>query len=206
MVVNALRSLCIALMCAYPVGVHFSAVAGRPEWGLALMLALVGVVLRFFITTWSTWALAFAPVVGALLLVPPQVALYAPPVVLNLALATAFGATLRRGTEPFISRIARLERSEPLDARLAAYTRRVTQIWTGFFVVLAIVSAALAAFAPLRIWSLFTNGLAYLLISALFLGEWLYRRVRLSEYQHAPPWELVRTVARSGLSMRAGDT
>lgn len=198
-----LRVLCIGLVLIYPSAAHVSATIGRPGWGVACMLALVGAVLRLALPSWRAWLVGFAAVLSVALLAPPQGLLYLPPVLLNVALAIVFGATLRPGAEPFIGRIARLERGESLDSRLAAYSRRLTQVWTVFFVVMGVASAALA-FAPVHIWSLFTNGLAYVLIAALFLGEWLYRRVRLSEYRHAPPWALVRIVARAGLSARVG--
>jgi uncharacterized membrane protein len=201
---KVLRLFCIGLVFAYPFNAHFSALKGRPEWAVMLMLVLAGVILRSAIAAWPTWVLAFTAIAGAVLLAPPQGVLYLSPILINLALAAVVGASLRAGAEPFISRFARLERGEPLDACLATYSRRLTQVWTVFFAAMAIVSTALAAFAPLYVWSLFTNGFAYVLIATLFLGEWLYRRICLSEYRHAPPWTVVRIVAQAGITPRAG--
>ena len=199
---RALQLSCVVLLLAYPVCAHFGATRGHPEWGVVAIVAFVAVALRLAVSTWALWALAFAPVAVAASLLPAQWVLYAPPVLFNLTLAAVFGVSLRAGAEPFIGRIARLERGEPLDHRLGAYTRRLTVVWTVFFVSMAAVSVVLAAAAPLQIWSYFANGLAYVLIGALFLGEWLYRRVRLNQYRHAPPWELVRIVARAGVTAR----
>lgn len=199
---KVLQLSCIGLLLAYPFCAHFGATRGQPEWGVAAIVALAAVALRLAVSSPGRWALLFSPLAVAAWLLPAQWVLYAPPVLFNLTLAAVFGVSLRAGAEPFIGRIARLERGEPLDHRLGAYSRRLTLVWTAFFVAMAIVSIALAAAAPLRIWSYFANGLAYLFIGALFLGEWLYRRIRLSQYRHAPPWELVRIVARAGVTAR----
>jgi uncharacterized membrane protein len=45
------------------------------------------------------------------------------------------------------------------------------------------LSLLLAVFAPMPLWSLFTNFINYLLLAALFPLEYLYRRIR---YQHLP--------------------
>ncbi len=202
---KALQLSCVGLLFAYPFCAHFGATRGHPEWGVVAIVAFVAVALRLAAPGWAVWGLAFAPIAAAAWLLPAQWVLYAPPVLFNVGLAAVFGVSLRPGAEPFIGRIARLERGEALDARLGGYTRRLTLVWTAFFLAMALVSIALAAAAPLETWSLFANGLAYLLIGALFLGEWLYRRVRLSQYRHAPPWELVRIVARAGVTARGGD-
>ena len=78
-----------------------------------------------------------------------------------------FGRTLRPGHEALITRIARI--SEPaLPAHLVRYTRALTAVWTGYFVLaalLAVVPGPLAAWTGLLVWA----GTA-----TLFLGEhWL---------------------------------
>src|SRR5471030_1765884 len=62
----------------------------------------------------------FAETVAFLVFVPPLAAF--------AFMAFFFGRTLRAGSEPFISRIARKERSE-LPADTACYTRRLTGVW-----------------------------------------------------------------------------
>ena len=82
-------------------------------------------------------------------------------------LAFFFGRTLRPGQEALITRIARV--SEPgLPAHLVRYTRRLTAIWSTYFVfaaLLGLASAPSAAWPRLLVWA----GTA-----TLFLGEhWL---------------------------------
>lgn len=99
------------------------------------------------------------------------------PVLLNLLLGAAFGASLYRGM-PVVERLARL-REPDLPPRAVRYTRQVTWVWTGFFLCSALICAALALWAPLAWWTLYTGLIAYGLMGTLFAGEWLVRqRVR----------------------------
>jgi hypothetical protein len=86
--------------------------------------------------------------------------MYVPPVLINLAMMVLFWRTLRPGAMPVVGRVAALWRGT-LDPAVALYTRRVTIAWTVFFGLVAVESIALAVFAPLHIWSLFTNCLNY---------------------------------------------
>ena len=70
-----------------------------------------------------------------------------------------------------------------LPPDLPAYTRRVTLAWTLLFAAMAAVAAWLAAFGPLRAWSLFVYVASPALVAALFLGEFAWRRVR---FRHHP--------------------
>lgn len=73
-----------------------------------------------------------------------------------------------------IERIARLQEPD-LPPAGVAYTRRVTQVW--LFFLLANGGVALATvFAGREIWMLWNGLVSYLLMGALFTGEWLYRR------------------------------
>jgi uncharacterized membrane protein len=145
------------------------------------------------------WRLAgFALLVVPLALTDAETLLKAPPVVINLALAAWFGMSLRADEEPVIGWFARLERGDELTPELAVYTRRLTILWTGFFIAMAATAALLAVFAPAETWSIFANGVDYVLIGILFVGEYAYRRVRYRHYRHASLADLVRTVVRSG--------
>jgi len=99
------------------------------------------------------------------------------PVLLSLFLLAVFGLSLLRG-QPLIERLARLREPE-LPPHAVRYTRRVTQVWCLFFLFNALTAAALALWAPLAWWTLYTGVIAYGLMGLLFAGEWLVRqRVR----------------------------
>jgi uncharacterized membrane protein len=127
--------------------------------------------------------------------------LYLPPIAINLALCGLFGRTLAAGRVPLIARFAVLEQGS-LTEELATYTRRLTWLWTLLFAGAALCSLLLAASGNRDAWSLFTNLVNYLLVAALFLGEFAYRRLRYRNYRHQSPLQLLRNVGRVNLFER----
>lgn len=105
-----------------------------------------------------------------LLPVLPHLAIY-------LLLLAWFGRTLRGGREPLVTSMAR-HVHETMSAELLAYTRRVTAAWCVFFLAMALTSTALFFWAPVETWSLFANLLNLPLVAAMFLAEYLWRRLR----------------------------
>jgi uncharacterized membrane protein len=146
--------------------------------GLATLLARLVLVRRLAVLAVWTAPLAIgAACLAALAVLDPPWGARAYPVVMNLAACGAFAITLRHPPS-LIERIARL-REPALPPEGVRYTRRVTQVWAGFLAANAGVSAALAAGGTLAQWTLWNGLLAYLLMGALFAGEWLVRgRVR----------------------------
>ena len=109
--------------------------------------------------------------------------MYLPPVLINIALLVLFGRTLLPGATPLVARVAASWRGT-LDEAVARYTRRVTVAWTIFFAIMAIESLALALFAPLHIWSLFTNFVNYFLVLLFFVIEYQLRIFYLPGHEH----------------------
>jgi len=109
--------------------------------------------------------------------------LYLPPVLINIALMVLFGKTLLAAATPLVTRVACLWRG-PLDPAVALYTRRVTIAWTVFFALMALESIGLALFAPLQIWSLFTNLLNYVFVLLFFVIEYQLRLYCLPDHEH----------------------
>jgi uncharacterized membrane protein len=92
-----------------------------------------------------------------------------------LALALLFGRSLLRGQVPLCSRWAAMLHG-PLPRQAQRYTRAVTVAWTVFFIAIASLSAGLYAWAPLRLWSLFSNFLILPLAAVMFVGEYALRQ------------------------------
>jgi uncharacterized membrane protein len=110
----------------------------------------------------------------ALLLVEPALAAKAYPVLVSLAVAGLFGASLV-WPPTLIERIAR--RSQPaLGPEGVSYTRRLTWIWMVFLLANAAIAAALSLWGSLAAWTLWTGLLSYVLMGLLFVGEWSVRR------------------------------
>lgn len=185
--------LCALVLGVYPALSHYAVTRGC--YGLAigaLLVLLTGI--GVCVPGRARWLLAApVPLLAILYFVEPHQLLFVPPVLINLLGGVLFAASLRRGGEPVISRIARLERGE-LNAELAAYTRRLTWIWTFFFVLMVLLCVLLALSAPLPVWSLFANFINYLLVGLLFFGEFVYRRRRYTQYVHASPLRVIRRI------------
>lgn len=64
---------------------------------------------------------------------------------------------------------------ERFDDRKRAYTRRVTQIWAGFFLLNGIAAAYTALGTPLKIWAIYNGVVSYVLMGSLFGGEYAVR-------------------------------
>ena len=121
----------------------------------------------------------------------PEQMLLAEHVAVHLVLAFSFGITLRPGVRPLISRAAeRLHGSlTPAEER---YTRNVTLAWTIYFMAMAIVSIALHALLPFRLWALYANLGAPLAAAAMFAGE-LWLRYRLHpEFERSSPRDMIQ--------------
>lgn len=123
---------------------------------------------------WGT-ALVFAAAVLALLSVlSPSLAMKSYPALISLAVAGVFGASLI-WPPSIIERIARMREPElPLSGQI--YTRRVTQVWTGFLLLNAAIAAATAIWGSVEQWTLWNGLISYLLMGVLFIGEFGLRR------------------------------
>jgi uncharacterized membrane protein len=178
--------LSYALLKAQVLPTHW---LGMPDGLLAIGLLMgLGVQARPGIR----WSLAMITVLVFLwgFVLNPQLGLSIMPAVVNLLLARLFQMTLEQGSEPLISRIARIARREgPLPNELATYTRRLTA---------ACSSLLLAAFASLETVMLFANTLNMIFIGLFFVIENLYRRFRYRHYSHTPLRQLLGTIAIHG--------
>jgi len=114
----------------------------------------------------------------------------------NAIMAVVFGSSLATGRVPLCSRIAALIHG-PLDARLARYTRQVTQAWTIYFLCISCTSVLLFAWAPVVVWSVFANLLYIPLIALMFVSEYIVRLRMLPDIQHVSVFQGVRLYFRS---------
>jgi uncharacterized membrane protein len=168
--------LLVAAGVAYPVGVWLALGHVGPRW---IALGLAGLALARAALAREPFWLGVAGVAAALALAAWWSGGWLPlklyPVLVNLAFLAVFAASLRRGRPSAIERLARL-REPALPPAAVAYTRRVTQVWCGFFGVNALLSAATALWADAATWALYNGLLAYVAMGLLMGGEWLVRR------------------------------
>jgi uncharacterized membrane protein len=170
-------ALTAVLLAAYPALVYLGLRQGIPARWIALgLLAVLG--LRWgktILRKVPVYALiGFIAVAGALAWIRGEASVLYYPVAVNLTLLGIFGLSLRF-PPTVIERLARL-RHPDLDAQGARYTRRVTQVWCGFFILNAGAALATALSGNSALWAFYNGFFGYLLMGLLLGGEWLVRR------------------------------
>ncbi|HSQ43145.1 MAG TPA: hypothetical protein VLM37_12770 [Fibrobacteraceae bacterium] len=171
------------IMMAYPIlvfwGLHHGSIRK-----VALILCLM-VALRFFISNRaaspaaSSWIfLSTLPLLLFSLFLGEGQFLLWQPVLINVGLGFMFGGSLR-SSQSLIERIARL-RTPQLPPEGVHYCRTVTKVWIAFFAINASMAIITILFCSIQIWTLYNGLIAYILIGALFTGEYLIRRKALS--------------------------
>jgi len=96
-------------------------------------------------------------------------------------LTAVFARTLMADRTPMVSVFARNSHGS-LPPELASYTRKVTLAWSLLFGLMTIASLLLFFNAPPAHWSLLANILTPVIIGAMFLGEYLIRRIALPRH------------------------
>jgi uncharacterized membrane protein len=160
----------------YPLAVYFGSSYFEP-WKLAcLLVALLLIRLTASVVKkhWST-PLWIAAIGYALFIIWSNelAALRLYPVLVNGLMLLIFGWSLF-SPPTVIERIARLQHPD-LPPEGIIYTRRVTQVWCGFFIFNGAIALVTALWASLEIWSLYNGLIAYLLMGIVFGGEYLIR-------------------------------
>jgi uncharacterized membrane protein len=93
---------------------------------------------------------------------------------IHAMLAWTFGNTLRAGNTPLITALG-----EKVHDHFAPgqrdYTRRLTAVWTAYFVAMIAISAAIYLLAPWAWWSLYCNVATPLAALAMFAVEHVWR-------------------------------
>ncbi|MES2205803.1 MAG: hypothetical protein V4525_03280 [Pseudomonadota bacterium] len=79
-----------------------------------------------------------------------------------------------------IERFARLSKKE-LPSTAIFYTRKVTYIWCGFFIININFSLITVFCFSKKYWLIYNGFVSYLLMGLLMGGEWIYRYWRLPE-------------------------
>ena len=171
---RSLRPLGLVALMAYPFAVYWGLGRFSTRIMIAGLLALLG--LRLTRAQNGRGRLPeLIAATGVILIAArsPLVGLRAYPILISLTLASIFGYSLLR-PPTIIEQIVRFRR--PLmPPQIIPYLRKVTIVWTGFFLLNATISAATLASGDLKLWALYNGLLSYLLIGALMLGEFVIR-------------------------------
>jgi uncharacterized membrane protein len=172
---NVLTALAVIITMLYPLAIWLGHGQVEPRLlaGILLLAALtrlpslkVSKIARWWLggalllTAITVWANALLPL-----------KLY--PVLVSAVMLAVFGYTLI-APPSMAERFARM-RDPNLPAAAIAYTRRVTQVWCGFFAVNGTIALATAVWASPAVWSIYNGVISYLLMGLLFGGEYLTR-------------------------------
>jgi uncharacterized membrane protein len=170
-----LSAVLLVVSLGYPVVVYLALGHVSPRW-IALLLVVLGLA-RAWVTRELFWlgAAAVAMVLAAASFLGDHwgpLKLY--PALVNGVMFGLFAMSLWRGPS-VVERLARL-RQPDFPPAAVRYTRRVTQVWCGFFVVNGLVAAATALWSSTATWTLYNGLLSYIAMGTLMGGEWLVRR------------------------------
>ena len=176
------RGIVITLMVSYPFLVGWSLSHGHFVWVSAMLLVL-GLVRLLSKSNSLMWPLTgFAILCGGLSLILKDHAwlkLY--PVFMSVGALIIFAMTLIKPPS-MIERFARL--AEPnLPESGVVWTKKVTIVWCGFFIVNALIALATVLFAPMKIWVIYNGFISYVLMGILFLGEFILRKRHQKKHQ-----------------------
>lgn len=201
---TALGAVAFLFVLVYPFAVYFGLTRLSMRellWVLGPLVVLVGLA-RLVQHRGERALSALAPVVvmGTLIgltgLLADQRFLLATPVLINLVLLAGFAGSLR-SERPLVERFARLQ-VEDLSPQEVVYCRRVTIVWSVFFVCNALVAGALALFAPLSWWTLYTGLISYLFVGAVGAVEYIYRKYRFGRFGTNPIDRVLRVFLTRG--------
>lgn len=145
------RVLAILLLLVVLARLHALRVNPAARWWIGGTLLLFGI---------AVWANVILPL-----------KLY--PVLVNGALLGVFAYSLVFPPS-VVERLARM-REPDLPAPAIRYTRRVTQIWCGFFAANGTMAMVTALWSSPGVWWVYNGLIAYLLMGILFAGEYCVR-------------------------------
>lgn len=98
------------------------------------------------------------------------------PVLVNCVMLGIFSYSLIKPPS-MIERFARLH-DPNLPQAAIIYTQKITKIWCVFFIINGLISVATTQLS-IEYWTLYNGLVSYVLMGALFAGEWLYRKLVL---------------------------
>lgn len=171
--------LVAALALAYPLLAYFGLLFGSPALVAAVLMGLLLIRLKWhksglFGPYVNVVAVMIVLVLGVSVLTNSNIGIRFYPVMVNLMLLTLFVSSLFF-PPPIIERLARLQQPD-LPPSGVTYTRKITMIWSVFFLLNGSIALGTAVWADMQTWALYNGFIAYLLMGGLGAGEWLIRR------------------------------
>ncbi|MEB3753604.1 septation protein IspZ [Acinetobacter sp. MD2(2019)] len=163
------------ILIAYPFLVGWSLSHGK-LWEMSIALMILGIVRYWTGRNSPMLPLTYLAILagGLSLVFKDQTWLKFYPVAMSLGSLSIFLLTLWRPPS-MIERFARV--FEPnLPESGVQWTRKVTMVWCGFFLINALIALYTVFFAPMKIWVLYNGFISYLLMGGLLVGEFILRK------------------------------
>lgn len=181
----ASRVLGTILLLGYPIAVWVGLSMASNRLVALALLAVLGISLlsqllirrrqNFREFAFSAMALSVLALLAVLL--DDRRFLLSTPALVNATLLMGFGTSLFAGRVPAVERFARMYRKD-LSPERVMHCRSVTKVWCLFFLINGLASLALALFAPISVWTIYVGVVSYMLMGALFAGEYTVRKIR----------------------------
>jgi uncharacterized membrane protein len=111
------------------------------------------------------------------------------PLLINILFLTIFGRTLFCPPN-MIFRFALMQdktiRGSFNEKRIAAYCRKVTCVWCGFFIINGSIAAWTIFSGSDKLWFIYNGGISSILMGALFVGEFIVRKIVQKKMPKSP--------------------
>ncbi|MFT4020477.1 MAG: Clp protease [Acinetobacter sp.] len=172
---RVLRLTLAGMILLYPFLVGWALSHGY-LWQVAVLFLLIGLIRLIFQRKAILGSLTILAIIcGAMgLIFQHSLALKLYPVAMNFGALLIFATSLWRPPS-MIERFARVFEPE-LPESGVRWTRRVTQVWCLFFIINGGVALYSALFSSMQFWVFYNGCISYLLMGALFLGEFILRK------------------------------
>ena len=126
------------------------------------------------------------------------------PLIMNIMFLAVFGSTFFSPPN-MIFRFAVLQdksiKGSLGEKRIEAYCRKVTVVWCAFFLLNGSAAAWTIFFGTDKIWSIYNGGISYIIMGALFAGEFLVRKMVQKNIPKAAPLSALKSSSRKPSSI-----
>ncbi|CAM2923122.1 hypothetical protein [Moritella viscosa] len=189
---TVILGLCLLL---YPFAVYLGLNYVSPFWlalGLLALLLSRLVMLRGILNK-MPWLLP-ATTLGGLAIVTSlftdsDIGFKLYPLMVNFAMLAVFAYSYLK-PPTVIETFARLQ-DPNLPEHAVNYTRKVTLVWCGFFIINASISLYTALYSSFKVWTIYNGFIAYILIGSLCAVEFVVRL--FVQRKHANNSEVIST-------------
>lgn len=175
---KAFQAILTLVGIAYPFVILFG-LRHFPAYALGAVLVLMIIARHIWADRKKTFfenavfATGLVTVCG-LIFIDDDLALLMYPLIMNHGFAAIFIHSILYPPS-IIEKIARIHEPD-LNEKGVAYTRRVTQVWIGFFIMNGGISACIALSRDMQLWTLYNGFISYVLMGGLFAGEFVIRQ------------------------------